>query len=407
MTISILYVTEDRFPPFRADVVELFARQLPARGHRVDWIMQRGPDALHEPADIEWLGNRVRLTRRSTRRGIAGRILNNLFGALGDLSVIRQARRQRYDVIQVRDKVFASLCGLIAARLTGARFVYWMSYPFAESKLDQVRSGYAKHAWLVWLKAQFIRFTLYRIILRLADHAFVQSEQMKRDVMREGVSGSIMTPVPMGIRAEQVGSPQAARAPDTRAPLLVYLGILLRLRQTEILVRVLDRVRARYPGARLRYVGEGQAVADRKAIEEEAARLGLAEAVEITGFLPMEEAWSHVADADVCFSPFYPIPVLQSTSPTKLVEYMAMAKCIVANHHPEQTQIMQESGVGRTCEWSEEAFADAVFELLDDPENARAKAARGPEWVRQHRTYDVIADKVEHKYAEILSNRII
>jgi hypothetical protein len=62
-------------------------------------------------------------------------------------------------------------------------------------------------------------------------------------------------------------------------------------------------------------------------------RLGLSTAVTVTGFLPMEQAWEFVKQADICFSPLYPIPVLLSTSPTKFIEYMAMAKCIVANEH--------------------------------------------------------------------------
>jgi glycosyltransferase involved in cell wall biosynthesis len=130
--------------------------------------------------------------------------------------------------------------------------------------------------------------------------------------------------------------------------------------------------------------------------------LGLSAAVTVTGFLPMEQAWELVRKADICFSPFYPIPVLLSTSPTKLVEYMAMAKCIVANEHPEQCQVMEASGVGRCIPWDEQAFAEEVCYLLDEPERARQMAAKGPDWVREYRTYDVITDIVEYQYQKLL-----
>jgi glycosyltransferase involved in cell wall biosynthesis len=400
--MKLLYIVEDRYPPFRADVVELFANQMPARGHRIDWLMQRGPDALAEASPLQWLGNTVHLTSRSRRKGLVGRLLNNLHGMLGDLRIIPLAFKGRYDVIQVRDKFFASLCGLLAARLTGARFVYWMSYPFAESKLDQVRNGYVAHPRLVWLKAQGIRLLLYRIILPLADHAFVQSQRMKEDVAREGVRPDKMTPVPMGIRADQVGCAEDARAPDTISPVLLHLGVIMRLRQSEMMVRVLKRVRMSYPNAHLVYVGEGQLPEDRHAVEVEVVRLGLDDAVTITGFLPMEDAWEQVRRADICLSPIAPIPVFRVSSPTKLIEYMAMAKCIVANELPEQCQVMADSGVGRCIPWDEQAFADEVCRLLAEPEYARQMAAKGPEWVRRHRTYDVIADQVEAQYQAIL-----
>jgi glycosyltransferase involved in cell wall biosynthesis len=401
--MRLLFVTQDEYPPFRADVVELFGRQMPARGHEIDWLMQAPEKVRGDISPIRWLDNRVYLTRLPRRRGLLGKIVRNIYGLLGDCYVIPLAFRNRYDAIQVRDKFTAGLLGLVAARLTGAKYFYWMSYPFAESKLDQVRNRYVAHPRLVWLKAHAMRLLLYRVILPACDHAFVQSERMKEDCAKQGIDPAKMTPVPMGIHADQVATAQAARAPHTEKPVLLHLGLLMRLRQTEMLVRVLDRVRRRYPDARLVYVGEGQEPGDRDAVEEEARRLGLSDAVEVTGFLPMEQAWQRVEQADVCFSPYYPIPVLQSTSPTKLVEYMAMAKSIVANHHPEQTPIMKESGVGCTIAWDEVAFADKVVELLDNPQEAKRCAALGPDWVRRHRTYDVVADAVEARYNTLLA----
>lgn len=401
--MKLLYITEDRYPPYRADVVELFAKQLPARGHTIDWMMQRGPDAQNTASPTQWYGNKVFLTPRSRLGGITGRIGNNILGLVGDLMILPRALSSRYDVIQVRDKFFAGLVAWFAARLTGAKFVHWMSYPFAESKLYQAENRLVPHHRLVWLKGHTIRLLLYKLILPLADHIFVQSEQMKKDVAREGVSDAKMTSVPMGIRSDQVGQAEDARPPDTQTPVLLYLGIILKMRQTEMLVRVLAKVREQFPGARLVYIGEGQLSSDRQVVEDEAERLGLSDAVTVTGFLQMEEAWEHVKKADICFSPFYPTPVLLSTSPTKLIEYMAMAKCIVANEHPEQCQVMADSGVGQCIPWSEDAFAAEVCQLLADPDKATLLASRGPEWIRTNRTYDVIARDVDSEYKRLLS----
>lgn len=400
--MKLLYIVEDRFPPFRADVVELFAKQMPARSHQIDWLMQRGPDAFNLLSPTHWLGNTVHLTPRSEYKGLLGRIMNNLQGMWGDFMILPLALKGQYDVIQVRDKFFASLIAWLAARLTGARFIYWMSYPFAESKLYQARNRLVPHHRLVWLKGQIIQNVLYKIILPLADHIFVQSERMKEYVAQQGISPAKMTPVPMGIRTDQVGRAEDAIAPNTHAPVLLHLGVIMRLRQSEMLVRVLQQVRLRYPDARLLYVGDGQLPSDRQAIEKEAFRLGLSAAVTVTGFLPMEQAWEQVKRADICLSAIAPIPVFLVASSTKLIEYMAMAKCIVANQLPEQCQVMEASGIGHCITWDEQAFADEICHLLEDPERARKMAAKGPDWVRVHRTYHVIADLVETKYQELL-----
>lgn len=401
--LKILYITEDRFPPFRADVVELFSNQLPRRGYVVDWIMPQGHGESWNTSKTIWRGSRVYMIPQVHSGGILHRILNNLLGLVGDLMILPIALRGRYDVIQVRDKFFAGLVARLAASISGAKFIHWMSYPFAESKLYQANHRLVPYRRLVWMKGQSIRLLLYKIILPMADHIFVQSHQMKEDVQQEGIPAVKMTPVPMGIRAEQVACAGDARPPSTDAPTLLYLGVIARLRRTEILVRVLSRVRNVYPGARLIYVGEGQMSSDRQAVDTEAKKLGLCDAVTITGFVPMEEAWEYVRQADICFSPFYPIPVLLSTSPTKLIEYMAMAKSIVASEHPEQSAIMLESGAGRCVPWGEEHFAKEVCRILSDPEAAREAAAKGPEWVRAHRTYDVIAERVDEVYQRLLS----
>lgn len=400
--MKLLYITEDRYPPYRADVVELFAKQMSRFGHRIDWVMQRGASAAEEENVTQWLGHRVFLGPRSRLPGLAGRILNALYGMLSDFRILTVARRNEYDAIQVRDKFFASLVAIVAAKLTGARFFYWMSYPFPEAKLYLARHGLAPNPLLYQLKGHVTRFLLYKIILPSADHIFVQSFQMIEDVAAEGIAKAKMTPVLMGIRADQVLTAEAARLPNTAQPKLLYLGTLNKIRRLDILVRVLAKVRERHPNAKLWFVGGGETPSDEVILRDEVQRLGMDDAVVFTGFLPMEKAWEHVRDADVCFSPFFPIPILLSTSPTKLIEYLAMAKNVVANEHPEQRLVLEESGAGRCVPWDEQAFADEVCRLLDDPEAARDMAARGPDYVRRTRTYDVIGEQLNAHYASLL-----
>ncbi|WP_242447244.1 glycosyltransferase [Nitrosomonas supralitoralis] len=292
--MKMLYLVEDRFLPFRADVVELFAKQMPDRGYQIDWLTQRGPDALNLSSPTEWLGNTVYLTPRSKRQGLFGWILNNLLGMWGDLIISFLAFRNRFDVIQVRDKFFASLIAWLAARLTGARFIYWMSYPFAESKLYQAHNKLVPHHRLVWVKGQIIRILLYKVILPLADHVFVQSDRMKEDVSQESISPDKLTVVPMGTHTGLVGKAEDAKVPYIHLPLLLHLGIIMQFRQSEMLVCVLQQERLRHPDPRQLYVGEGQLPSDRQAVEEEASLLKLSDAVTVTSFMPMEKAWELV-----------------------------------------------------------------------------------------------------------------
>jgi glycosyltransferase involved in cell wall biosynthesis len=152
-------------------------------------------------------------------------------------------------------------------------------------------------------------------------------------------------------------------------------------------------------------VGEGDTPDERFALESLVRSMGLADSVTFTGFVPIEQAWDLAASASVCLSPFYPTKILASTSPTKLIEYMALGRPVVCNDHPEQSAIIRDSGAGICTLWGAEHFAEAIVSLLDYPEQAEAMAARGPGWVSAHRTYTVIARKVHARYREIVGAR--
>jgi glycosyltransferase involved in cell wall biosynthesis len=278
-----------------------------------------------------------------------------------------------------------------------------MSFPFPEAKIYKAKEGLARYRTAAMVKGWSMWFLLYKVVFRLADQVFVQSEQMKADVAKHGIPHERLTPVLMGIRTDAVRTAEAARKPNTERLMLLYLGTLERSRHIEILVDVLVLVKKIYPTTILYIVGGGDAPGDEEFIKLRAQERGVLDSVVLTGIIDREKAWDLVEQADICFSPINPIPPLLPASSTKLIEYLAMAKCVVANDHPEMTQVMRDSGVGQTVPWGVDAFAAEVFRLLGDPAASQDAAARGPDYVRSHRTYDVIAAKVDSAYRQLLA----
>jgi len=76
---------------------------------------------------------------------------------------------------------------------------------------------------------------------------------------------------------------------------------------------------------------------------------------------------------------------------------MAMGKAVVANDHPEQKRVIEESKSGYCVPYDETAFAAAVVDLLRHPETAALMGQRGRRYATQHRAYGVIADMVEQR----------
>lgn len=399
--IDLFYSVPEFLPPWRLDVGHLFGEQLRGRGIAVTWSMWRqeaGPCAR-----VGWDGQEVFVPRSFGRDGLVGRLLSRVARAACEIPLFfRLLFGRRHTVIQARDvRYLFALLGWLAARLRGAKFVYWLSYPFPEHYLDWAARSRGLGRLARLLEGRLTFWFLYRWLLHRADHVFVQSEQMKKDVASYGVPVAKMTPVPMGVPPrllEWRRKNEVELVPGR----IVYVGTLARVRRLETIVEAFAAVAAKRPEATLVIVGDGDLPGEKAFLEEEARRLGVAERVLFTGFVPMEEAWRYAASAAVCLSPFYPTFVLRSTSPTKINEYLALGRPVVANDHPEQSVVLAESGAGYCVEWSAPRFADAILKLLDGPAGAEAMGARGPAWVAKNRTYDRIADGVMEKYLEII-----
>ena len=99
-----------------------------------------------------------------------------------------------------------------------------------------------------------------------------------------------------------------------------------------------------------------------------ARELCILDSVIFTGFVERSKAFQIVKSANVCISPFYPTPILNSTSPTKLIEYMALGKAVVGNDHPEQKMVINQSRAGICVPYRESDFAEAIIYLLAHPD---------------------------------------
>src|SRR5689334_5512178 len=199
--LRLLVISSDTYPPRRVDVSVLFGEELAGRGHRIDWILQSEADC-NRPYVTSWGGGQVWVAPTNHRRSLLARLSKHAAGILNDARVFSLLRGSRYDAIEVKDKFVGAVFALLAARLHRKRFVYWLSFPFPEFYLTKARDGLAPYPLLYRIRGSIFWVLLYRILLPAADHVFVQSEQMRRDIAARGIPLTKLTAVPMGIKLD-------------------------------------------------------------------------------------------------------------------------------------------------------------------------------------------------------------
>lgn len=402
--LRILFVTSDKFPPFRPAARVIFGEELSKRGHTIDWLLQAENNCKTAHSIIFGNGTAyVAATDDGSTRW--KRFRKHLFDIVNDLRIFKLAKREEYDIIQVKDKYIGALIALLAAKLYKKHYLFWLAYPHAEASIYEAKEGIARYKYFYIVRGLFFKFLLYRIILPHADHIFVQSEQMKKDIFKEGVALENMTPIPSSLSLGEIpytsDSKDSSLIQQKDEKRIVYVGTLMRARRLDFIIRVHSRVVEKYPDARLYLVGKGEMPEDKEFLVNTAKELGILDSVVFTGQLPIMKAWEYIGTADVCLSPYFPTPILNSTSPTKLIEYMAMEKAVVGNDHPEQSLVISESGAGICVPWDESAFSNAIGVILDNPYLAYEMGVKGRKYIEENRTDSIMASIIEEQYFRI------
>lgn len=400
--MRLFYFVTDSYPAWRVDIAQLFSYELKKLGLHTDWSMRRDNSGfwqkivssnqeIYLPLSKEGLGGIPPVIRR------IGEFLNEIY------IMLKLILGKKYDFIQVRDDRYtAAIFAYIAARLRGSKFVYWVSFPFPENDLEKASLTTGGRAILFKCRGFISKWWLYKIILPLADHVFVQSEGMKKNMTSYGLAQQKMTVVPMGVSTKLFDWLKTKNI-KIESGSVVYLGTFARSRHLEVLIEAFALVVKQLPSAKLYMVGRGDTPNDRRFLEDLTGNLQLTKNIIFTGFLPIEQAWEVAAKAAICISPIYPSFIYLQGSPTKLYEYMALGRPVIANQHPEQSSALENSQSGLCVPWAIETFADAMLFMLNNPKEAEKMGEKGPAWVEANRRYDTIAASVFNQYLTILA----
>lgn len=236
------------------------------------------------------------------------------------------------------------------------------------------------------------------INLRHADLVSVVSEALRDDVLARGVEPGRVVVLPNGVdpgryHPDLDGSEVRTRLGLGGSCVCGFIGTFGVWHGAKVMARAAARVLAARPQARFLFVGDG---VERGAAEAILAQAGVLDRARFTGLVAQEEGPDHLAAMDVLVAPH--VPNADGSrffgSPTKLFEYMAMGRAIVASRLEQIGEVLED---GRTAllvpPGNEDALAAAMLRLVDRPDErdrlgraARAAAVAGHTWESRART---------------------
>ncbi len=166
-----------------------------------------------------------------------------------------------------------------------------------------------------------------------------------------------------------------------------YVGFVTERQGLDELIRALPPLLARGIPLRVVIVGDGP---DRPRLEALAADERVRDGVTFTGQIP----WADVPAAIASFSVGYSgqrgvggMPMYHS--PLKIYEYLAMARPVVASHHPDSARTLLETRAGWTfTPGDREGLVDVLAEVAQlDRQELSSCGQRGRSHVEEHHTW--------------------
>ena len=385
-TLRVLYLTRESHPCSRPDVQVLFGHQLTAHGVQVDLVAVGDPDAPWPAGERHVFGG----------RGPFGRLSARVRMALSLPGLIARGA----DLVLARDLFWLAAWAAWLARRGGRPFVYWMSLPFpmawmALRHLYFTRSR-GPRAWALgarwWVKGRISQELLLRVVLPSARHVFAQSDRMAAFFTDQGVSPARVTAVPMGVDLELLAASAVVLPAAMHGRRWVgYLGALERSRHPELILQAFVLLRQRLPDVGLLLVGDSQDPADRPWLQGLIAQQGLRGDVLHTGWLAPAEARAHIARCDLALATCPRGEVHDMASPTKIAEYLALGVPVLATYHPDQDALLRAVGGGLSVEFTPEALAGGMEQMLGEPARWRTAVAEASARLPALRGYPALA----------------
>jgi glycosyltransferase involved in cell wall biosynthesis len=346
------------------------AESLVAAGWEVDVFGLRRPGETTS-AVVEGVNLRRLPVRRHQGAGLSVYLVE--YGAFlmrAMWAATRAHRRRRYGLVEVHSLPDYLVFSALPMKLTGVPVLLDLH----EAMPEFFRSRFPR-------AANPISYRLLRLqeklSIALANEVLTVNEPLAERLIRLGARPERLTVIlnsPDLRLFDPTAHPRRRFMADGRLR-IVYTGALTPTYELDVVLRAVASLARTRPGLPVHatFYGRGDAQAPLEAL---AAELGLADRVSFPGRIPIEDVPKAVAAADIGVAPTRLDPFTQMSLSTKMLEYAAMAKPVVASRLPTVERYFDADTLALYEPGDHESLAATILSLVDSPTERRARIRR-------------------------------
>lgn len=183
--------------------------------------------------------------------------------------------------------------------------------------------------------------------------------------------------------------------------LVGYVGVIAQQEGIDNLLKVVDYIIKTLKITNVKFVIIGKGP-HWKYIVQLSKDLNLNKYVYFTGFIPDEELYRILSTVDVCVNPEFKNEFTDKSTMIKIMEYMTFGKPVVQFHTVEGEVTAGDASV-YVQDNSAKSFANALIELLEDPEKRKYMGSLGRARVEKLLSWQIQKEKLEIAYRKIFT----
>lgn len=308
-------------------------------------------------------------------------VVSRISGALlTGLELMRMFRNSQFDAVLLYGLPTVGIQTLIAARMAGV--------PVLFRSIDILHRLVPNRALVPITRA------LEKVVYNSVPAISCVTPRLRQHVLSYGVPEDRVTVIPSGVDADMFSPGPGSKAfratwrIGSSDPVALFMGTIYTFSGLDRVIRDWPALLDRHPGARLLIVGVG---ADEERLRRLATETGLGDHVIFTGLQPYDKLPEIIRSVDVCINPFELNDITRDILPTKLFQYLACGKPVLATELPGTKPFLsgEEQGVVYT---SLDEFTESLGDLFEDRDRSVRIGADGERSVREKYDWRRIAE---------------
>jgi glycosyltransferase involved in cell wall biosynthesis len=299
------------------------------------------------------------------------------FLARASWALVRAHRRRRYVLVQVHTPPDFLAFAALPLRLAGIPLILDLHEAMPEFFRSRFPRASNRLVHGVLMLAE-------RVSIGVASAAVTVNPAMRDRLVGLGIGAEkvgVVANSPSLGRFDPKGMPRRAFAEDGTVR-LVYAGALTPVYEVDVAIDAVAELREGRPDLQVAFdvYGRGD---NAEPLADRARDRGVADRVTFHGRIPIEDVPGAVARADIGVAPTRRDPFTDVSLSTKVFEYAAMGKPVVASRLPMVEHTFPEGTVAAYEPGNPRALAQAILAIVDDPLAREAGVERTAAIVRE------------------------